>query len=963
MTNRRWLNIAEYISLFGSGVGSVLSIVSQQMIYASAPLSFCLLLSLLNRRRLEQQADKNIVPTLDVLYERLSKEAMAIQALRRKVATLPTPEDLTTVREITVQRSEEVLAKLSAEIAILQSNVQNRSLVEAGQLQPLQENLKHLQTQYDQVWESLSQLSHQLESLPASERLQQMEIALHQLTDKLATVTTEQSHLRTQVQDLTPDLGLNAEWLEDQVKQLGSQPLSLGEPLEQAELQQQIETLAKQVESMAETMDHLALRQEVVSWRSEVEYLQVQQREMSQSVDSLNATIADLSHQVEGLNPQPDSMQPSHLKEMRQSLTQLAQRIAEIQNQLAAIPPAANFTTLRSDLRSEMESVIQARTTHLEQELLWVQQFTQALDQGQKRLQDQLDYRQPAVIPDIMPPQSHTYSNANGNGNGKGNGNQAATTAAKLTLDRSHSRELIEEALDSTQERLIIASSWLEEYGMDDGLLEKLQSLLSRNVRVDVGWIPPSYGTKGQISQLIQHQWDAEQGENNSGPTGWKSLEILRQVYPEQFHLKALGTYEKLLVCDHTFALIGRESLPVTHATAPESFMPHTSKENATNGHATHGRYGVEPPTTTLDTLEVALYTTELDTIQSLIHNFDHAGLDTQDAMAFCNRGAARAELGDYQGAIEDYTYGLQLNPNCETAYNNRGVAYYELANLPQSKMDFDQALQLNPNDESAYYNRSLVHFRLGDCEAALEDYNHVLRLNPQNDKAYHQRGVIRSKLGDKQGALADYNEAIRLNPHDDTMHFNRGSLYSALQAYPQAIADYSAAIRLNSQSAKAYNNRGFAYHKIGEQATAIADFNQALQLHPHFVNAYNNRGTVRSKLGDLEGAIADFTQALHLNSSFANAYNNRGTAKSRLKDFPGAIADFTQALQLNPNFANAYNNRGLARSDLGDKQGAISDLTQAAKLFAAQGNATHYQQLLKTITMLKQQPVQSVQL
>ena len=45
-----------------------------------------------------------------------------------------------------------------------------------------------------------------------------------------------------------------------------------------------------------------------------------------------------------------------------------------------------------------------------------------------------------------------------------------------------------------------------------------------------------------------------------------------------------------------------------------------------------------------------------------------------QDADAYNNRGNAKDELKDYQGAIADYTKAIEINPQYAAAYNNRGL-------------------------------------------------------------------------------------------------------------------------------------------------------------------------------------------------------------------------------------------------------------------------------------------------
>ena len=56
--NRRWLEIAEYVSIVGSVLGAAIALVSQQAIYGLAPVCVSLSLNLINRRRLEQQCQQ-----------------------------------------------------------------------------------------------------------------------------------------------------------------------------------------------------------------------------------------------------------------------------------------------------------------------------------------------------------------------------------------------------------------------------------------------------------------------------------------------------------------------------------------------------------------------------------------------------------------------------------------------------------------------------------------------------------------------------------------------------------------------------------------------------------------------------------------------------------------------------------------------------------------------------------------
>ena len=48
--------------------------------------------------------------------------------------------------------------------------------------------------------------------------------------------------------------------------------------------------------------------------------------------------------------------------------------------------------------------------------------------------------------------------------------------------------------------------------------------------------------------------------------------------------------------------------------------------------------------------------------------------INPQFADAYNNRGNAKDDLGDYQGAIADYSKAIQIDPQDASAYNNRGV-------------------------------------------------------------------------------------------------------------------------------------------------------------------------------------------------------------------------------------------------------------------------------------------------
>ncbi|MEH1828877.1 MAG: tetratricopeptide repeat protein [Nostoc sp.] len=159
-------------------------------------------------------------------------------------------------------------------------------------------------------------------------------------------------------------------------------------------------------------------------------------------------------------------------------------------------------------------------------------------------------------------------------------------------------------------------------------------------------------------------------------------------------------------------------------------------------------------------------------------------------AVAYKNRAEARSHAGDNQGAIEDYTQAIKINPDYANAYKNRGIARYLLGSQPAFPQaikinpqdaiaykkrgnarsdlgdfegaieDYTQAIQINSNYADAYYNRGNAHSDLGDFERAIEDYTQAIQINFNYADAYYNRGNIRLEIADKQGAIEDFQKA-----------------------------------------------------------------------------------------------------------------------------------------------------------------------------------------------------------
>ena len=76
-------------------------------------------------------------------------------------------------------------------------------------------------------------------------------------------------------------------------------------------------------------------------------------------------------------------------------------------------------------------------------------------------------------------------------------------------------------------------------------------------------------------------------------------------------------------------------------------------------------------------------------------------------------RGLARSELGQYPGAIEDFTKALELHPT-SAVQANRGWTYRVVDSPKLALRDFELAIELDPKNSDAYNGRSFARAKLG---------------------------------------------------------------------------------------------------------------------------------------------------------------------------------------------------------------------------------------------------------
>ncbi len=276
-------------------------------------------------------------------------------------------------------------------------------------------------------------------------------------------------------------------------------------------------------------------------------------------------------------------------------------------------------------------------------------------------------------------------------------------------------------------------------------------------------------------------------------------------------------------------------------------------------------------------------------------------GKHTISAETYFQWGYTKSKLGDYAGAISDYSRAIQLQPDAVNAYGNRGAMKALLGQHAAAIADYNIVVRLEPDNIGAYLARGLAKQDLKQHFAAITDFDTAIRIKPEEASAYLLRGISKSELGQHSAAIADYDMAIHLEPDNAAIYVSRGGAKVELERYFSAIADYDIAIRLKPNYAKAYLGRGLVKGVLEQKIAAISDFNTAIRLNPNYAEAYFTRGLTKASLDQKYqklAAISDFDKAIRLKSDYTEAYFRRGLIKLVLGRTREANQDFRTALR-----------------------------------------------------------------
>lgn len=203
MKNRQtnhWLDVAEYASLAGVGVGSVMSAIAQQFLYTTAPLSVAVLIGISNRRRIQAQQAQSTKHYLNDL----SDLGAGITKLTQHLTTLPSPETIATLEQ-SVQQQQQSLDETVAYINTTYAALGNR-LTAFADRDSVHQDIDHLRSAHSSIHTLLANIQANLTEMTTREQIETTDRAVAQLHHKIRHLDHQLTQLAEQTTPTLSDL-------------------------------------------------------------------------------------------------------------------------------------------------------------------------------------------------------------------------------------------------------------------------------------------------------------------------------------------------------------------------------------------------------------------------------------------------------------------------------------------------------------------------------------------------------------------------------------------------------------------------------------------------------------------------------------------------------------------------------------------------------------------------------------
>lgn len=267
------------------------------------------------------------------------------------------------------------------------------------------------------------------------------------------------------------------------------------------------------------------------------------------------------------------------------------------------------------------------------------------------------------------------------------------------------------------------------------------------------------------------------------------------------------------------------------------------------------------------------------------------------DYEALFHRASEKSEMGDYEGAIEDYTESIKLKP-LASSYFYRGNDKENIDDVAGALIDYRRAVEIDPSFQVAYYFLGRALYINSDYYGALSAFEKYSDLIDDFEANYYDlystyfAAISYKEKGYFERAIEGFDilfsetfdiEATADEEYIDQIYLQAGYLYEDVDSLDIALNYYKKAVELNQNSALNVEKVGDIYLKKEDYDTAIEYYEKALELNIDKASVYQYRAYAYEGKNDVFSAIFDMNEAIKLDPEYGFYYYERGRFKKIL--------------------------------------------------------------------------------
>ncbi|MTI20788.1 tetratricopeptide repeat protein [Fulvivirga sp. RKSG066] len=208
-------------------------------------------------------------------------------------------------------------------------------------------------------------------------------------------------------------------------------------------------------------------------------------------------------------------------------------------------------------------------------------------------------------------------------------------------------------------------------------------------------------------------------------------------------------------------------------------------------------------------------------------------GYQPERSILWMYRGFTHRNQGNTDLALSCFSNYISQNPQDTSAYAYilKGKMKYELGDFDGAVNDYDMAVKLKPFEEKYQYYKFIALFEAGKYKEALEAVTKLIEINPDFYGYYFYKGNVYKEMESYDSAIFMYNIAIIKNYQNADSYYERASCFVEKDEYNKALEDYNTAIVLKPNDGTFFSARGNCKFEMGLKKSACKDWDEAGSL------------------------------------------------------------------------------------------------------------------------------------